>query len=69
MDHGKDAHYRNQSVRFDVDFIAKKNVSLGTGSAKKGVGNFACRKTLSSSVGYNLTLSDKKRCRLSPRND
>ena len=36
MDQGKVAHYRNQNVRFDVDFIAKRNVSLGTGSAKKG---------------------------------
>ena len=36
MDHGKVAHYRNQNARFDVDFIAKRNVSLGTGSAKKG---------------------------------
>ena len=31
------AHYRNQNVRFHVDFIVKKNVSLGTGSAKKGL--------------------------------
>ena len=31
------AHYRNQNVRFDVDFIAKRNVSLGTGSARKGL--------------------------------
>ena len=37
MDQGKVAHYRNQNVRFDVDFIAKRNVSLGTGSAKKGL--------------------------------
>ena len=29
--------YRNQNVRFDVDFIAKRNVSLGTGSAKNGL--------------------------------
>ena len=36
MDQGKVAHYRNQNVRFDVDFIAKTNVSLGTGSVKKG---------------------------------
>ena len=36
MDQGKVAHYRKQIVRFDVDFVAKRNVSLGTGSAKKG---------------------------------
>ena len=35
MDQGKNAHYQNQNIRFDVDFIAKKNVSLGTGSAQK----------------------------------
>ena len=35
MDQGKCAHYRNQNVRFDVGFIAKRNVSLGTGSAKR----------------------------------
>ena len=46
MDQGKVAHYRNQNVLFDVDFIAKRNFSCGTGSAKKKVGNFACRKTL-----------------------
>ena len=37
MDQGKVAHYRNQNVRFDVDFIAEENVSLGTGSAKNGL--------------------------------
>ena len=37
MDQGKVAHYRIQNVRFDVDFIAKRNVSLGTGSAEKGL--------------------------------
>ena len=37
MDQGKIAHYRNQNIRFDVDFIAKRNVSLGTGSAKTGL--------------------------------
>ena len=36
MDQGKVARYRNQNVRFDVDFIVERNVSLGTGSAKKG---------------------------------
>ena len=35
MHHGKGVHYRNQNVRFDVGFIAKRNISLGTGSAKK----------------------------------
>ena len=40
MDQGKVAHYLKRNVRFDVDFIAKRNVSLGTGSAKK-IGNFA----------------------------
>ena len=35
MDQGKNAHYRNQNIRFDVDFIAKRNISLGTGSAQK----------------------------------
>ena len=34
MDQGKAARYRNQNVRLDVDFIAKRKVSLGTGSAK-----------------------------------
>ena len=38
MAHGKVAHYRKQNVLFDDDFIAKRNVSLGTGSAKKGLG-------------------------------
>ena len=37
MDQDKVAYYRNQNVGFDVDFIAKRNVSLGTGSAKKGL--------------------------------
>ena len=37
MDQGKVAHYRNQNVRFGVDFIANRNLSLGTGSAKKGL--------------------------------
>ena len=37
MGQGRVAHYRNQHVRFDVDFIAKRNVSLWTGSAKKGL--------------------------------
>ena len=38
MDYGKVAHnYRNQNVGLDVDFIAKRNVSLGTRSAKKGL--------------------------------
>ena len=37
MDQGKNAHYRNQNIRFDVDFIAKRNVFLGTGSVKKGL--------------------------------
>ena len=35
MDQGKVAHYRNQNVLFDVDFIAKRNFSCRTGSAKK----------------------------------
>ena len=35
MDHGKTAHYRNQNIRFYVDFIVKGSVTLGTGSAKK----------------------------------
>ena len=35
MNQGKVAHYQN--VRFDVDFIAKRNISLGAGSAKKGL--------------------------------
>ena len=39
MDQDKVAHYRNQNNRFDVDFIAKRNVSLGTGSAKKRLEN------------------------------
>ena len=34
MDQGKVAHYRNQNVRFDVEFIVKRNDSLGTGGAK-----------------------------------
>ena len=37
MDRGKVDHYGNQTVRFDVDCIAKRNVSLRTGSAKKGL--------------------------------
>ena len=37
MNQGKLAHYRNQSVRFDVDFIAKRNIYLRTGSAEKGL--------------------------------
>ena len=37
MDQGKVAHYWNWNVRFDVDFIAKRNISLGAGSAKKGL--------------------------------
>ena len=37
MDQGKVAHYQNQNVRFDVSFIAKIHVSLGTGSTKKGL--------------------------------
>ena len=37
MDQGKVAHYQNQNVRFDVDFIAKRNVPLGTGSAQIGL--------------------------------
>ena len=36
MDQGKVAHYRNQNVRFDIDFNAKRIASLGTGNAKKG---------------------------------
>ena len=36
MGQGKIAHYRNQNARFDVDFIVKRNVPLGTGSAKNG---------------------------------
>ena len=36
-DQGKVVHYRIQNVRFDVDFIAKWNVSLGTGSDQKGL--------------------------------
>ena len=35
MDQGKVVHYRNQNIRFDFDFIAKRNVWLGTGNAKK----------------------------------
>ena len=37
MDQGNVAHYRNQNVCFDVDFNAKRNVSLGTGSAETGL--------------------------------
>ena len=37
MDQGKVAHYRNQNVRFDVYFIAKRNVSVGPESAKNGL--------------------------------
>ena len=37
MDQGKVAHYQNQNVHFGVDFIAKRNLSLGTASAKKGL--------------------------------
>ena len=69
MDQGKNAQYRNQNIRFDVDFIAKRNVSLGTGSAPKTIGNFACRNTLRRSVGYGFTLSVHKRQKLSPRDD
>ena len=74
MDQGKLVHYRNQNVPIDVDFIAKRNVSLGTESAKekkkkKRVENFSCRRTLRSAVDYGLTLSDRKRRKLSPRDD
>ena len=69
MDQGKVDHYRNQNVDFDVDFIAKRNASSETGSAQDWVGNFACRKTLRSLVGYEFTLSDHKRHMLSPRDD
>ena len=37
MDQGKYAHYRNQNVQVYVNFIAKRSVSLGTGSTKKGL--------------------------------
>ena len=33
MNQGKVAHYRDQNVRFVVDFIAKSYVFLGTESA------------------------------------
>ena len=45
MDQGKVVHYRNQNVRIDVVFIAKINVYLGTGRAKKGW-NFCLQKYL-----------------------
>ena len=35
MDQGKLAYYQN--VRFHADFIAKRNVSIGTGRVKKGL--------------------------------
>ena len=69
MDQGQVAHYRNQNVRFDVDFIAKSNVSLGKRKCSKRVGNFECRKLLGKSVGYGLILSDHKRRKRSPRNN
>ena len=75
MDQGKVAHYRNQNVYFDVDFIANRNVSLGTGSAKKGWKFYLqkdlrmCRKTLRCAIAYGLTLSDKKRVNHSHRDD
>ena len=37
MDQGKVGHYRNKNVRFAVDFIAKRNIYLVTGSAQKGL--------------------------------
>ena len=39
MDQGKVAHYRNQNVRFDVDFIAKRNdiCLFRNKNAKKGL--------------------------------
>ena len=36
MDQGKVAHDRNQNVRFGVNFVDKRHVSLGTGSAQIG---------------------------------
>ena len=46
MDQGKVAHYQNQNVYFDVDLTAKRNVSLGTGSAKKRVEKFCLHRDL-----------------------
>ena len=46
MNRGKDSHYRNHNVWSDVDFIAKSNVSLGTGSAKKGLEFFIADRLL-----------------------
>ena len=37
MNQGKAVHYRNQNVHFDVGCTANRNVSLGTGSAHKGL--------------------------------
>ena len=37
MVQGEVGHYRNQNVCFDVDFIAKRNVYLGSGIAQKGL--------------------------------
>ena len=37
MYQGKVAYYLIQIVRFDIDFIPKRNASLGIGSTKKGL--------------------------------
>ena len=37
MVQGEAAQYQNQNIRFAVDFTAKRNVSLGTGSAQKEI--------------------------------
>ena len=63
MDQGKGAHYRNQNVRFDVDFIAKRNVALDTGGAKYGLEILLAVRTRRS-VGYGLTLRDKKKAQV-----
>ena len=49
--------------------LLPKEMSLSEQEVLKRVGNFACRKTLRSSVGHGLTLRDKKRRNLSPRDN
>ena len=46
-------------------FIAKIKCPFRNRKCSKRVGNFACRKTLRTSVGYGLILSDHKRRKLS----
>ena len=45
MDQGKGAHNRNQNVRFDVAFLAKSKIYLGTGSANKGYENLLAERS------------------------